>query len=368
MKRLLPVVLLLWAALIPARAEEEDVPPGRWRLSTDGEIFTLAANEAPVEDILMGVRSLAVGEFRVEKLGEGRVSARYYSVTLDDLLSRLGIEYVLMYRRGADSTYELESGWASYDDRPRAPYAPPAGGGIAAAAPSPGDSPSLPEEARKRLAEVNVPPGSHSGVGPTLPAGFPVDVKMDGAFREWPGGLPWQRVALPPDIGSSDTNEVDAAMEVAGVSDGTNLYLGVKIDDDHLAVTNILKLPLTEDDFMFAEVTSGKGSGARIQLNRHHVLVKTPNGSQVAARQYVSQNNGTKAVLTQQARGWALEIAVPLSLIGATASDRVPVGFRLSLSDADAGEQTAPRVLSWNGFTDVGGSSMTGRLMFVDLR
>ena len=155
--------VLLASAVLAALAVMEDeveerLRPGHWRISTDGEIFSLSANEAPVEDLFLAIQNLASGKVRAEKVGEGRVSARYYNVPLDELLSRLGIEYVLVYQRGAHDGYELESGWVSYDDRPRTGSTPSPGTDILTAGPGTGKV-TLSQDAQRRLAEAGVPRG-----------------------------------------------------------------------------------------------------------------------------------------------------------------------------------------------------------------
>ena len=186
-----------------------------------------------------------------------------------------------------------------------------------------------------------------------------------------PAGLPWQRLQVP-DVRAptetektTDTNKVDAAMSVAGVSDGTNLFLGVVVEDDARAETKNMQLPLPRDDNLQVLILSPKGPGVKFQINRHHVLTQTPDGPVIAGRQFVSQDAGTKAALSEWEKGSRLEVEVPLKLIGPSASDKLQVGFNLVLTDVDAGEPS-PQILNWAAYAPVGGTA-TGKLVFVNV-
>jgi hypothetical protein len=121
------------------------------------------------------------------------------------------------------------------------------------------------------------------------------------------------------------------AYAYAGVSDGTNLTVAMELRDDMIAVSNglqNLQLHHEDDDAINISVPGMND----FTINRHHVLVKGPNGLQPASLQTVSQSDGSRAAIRESSNGWLLEITVP------TKTNQ----FSLTVADHDASETPCP--------------------------
>jgi len=398
----------VFAAAPPTAEEREQLDPGRWRISTDGEVYSLWANDVYLEDLLLAIRRMSRGEVRIQKATNRKVSAKYFNVTLDQLLSRLGLDYFLFFsREGASETYSLDSGWIGNTAGRRVDPAFPAldaEGGAADASPG-----GLSPEIRARLLN---PETAAKDAGVTYRAPMPLAVGLDGSIKDWPAGIPWQ-VVSPRGVGVMDhdpmtlgadgnlenwpegvsrqaremgaispTNDADGSFAVASVSDGTNIYMAIDITDDMKSFTNALGKtpPLFDDAMQLLLDHEGKGLPAdgkadvNFLINRHHVLSKSTDGSYTpAARQFVSQSSGTRAVISSKTNGWVLEVSVPISALNANLAENPTIGLNLVLHDVDAGKN-AEHVLVWSTAARLGDLSTAdaqnnlGEMQFINIQ
>jgi len=238
-------------------------------------------------------------------------------------------------------------------------------GGMTAAAAEQGRTSIFPEEVRKRL---SVPP--HEPGSPRVyRSAVPVSPKIDGRTADWPDGVPIQSITSVAAIGSRvPTNDADASFTMAGVADGTNMYLSLAVRDDRKAVTNAVASPWQNDDSLRLILAPPGGTGVTVTINRHHVLSAVPNAAgvpQAVPVQFVSYNSGVKAAIVDHAEGWGLEVAVPLAPFGVATQNNARLGFNILLQDVDAG-RNEPAVLSWNEMTTFSNGSL-GELQFTPI-
>lgn len=353
---------------------------GTWEISGDGEVFSFQADEADPADIIRGLEAMSGVTLNVKRLPTEKVSVKYFNVTLDQLMYRLGLDYVLEYTKNKeDGQFELSRGWINYSEPVRKKS-----GDFVEVTPDqetsglPGTDTGggdliFPEEVRKKLAVAA--PGSDES--PTYRAAYPVSPNIDGRTGDWPSGVPWQQISSGSSIGvNAPTNDHDASFAMAGVADGNNMYLALAIRDDMKAVTNRVRLPLQNDDAIRLYLSSPGGANPlSININRHHVLTSSSVSSgtlKAAPVQYVSYHNGVKAVIMDDDDGWRIEMSVPLDPLGGTPADGL-IGFDVLLQDVDASEP-ASSLLSWSRnaslqfSTDNPPYSGLGRMEFIDIR
>jgi len=362
-------LLLAWAP-VPACAS------GTWEISGDGEIFSFQADEADPADIIRGLEAMSGVTLNIKRLPTEKVSVKYFNVTLDQLMYRLGLDYVLEYTMNPEGDqYELSRGWINYSEPARntagdfVEVTPDQDNSSHPGAGSANGDGVFPEEVRKKLAVVTPGPGER----PTYRAAYPVSPKIDGRTGDWPSGVPWQKISSGSSIGvNAPTNDLDASFAMAGVADATNMYLALVIRDDMKAVTNRSRLPLENDDAIRLFLSSPGGtSQLSVNINRHHVLTSS-SILKAAPVQYVSYHNGVKAVIMDDDDGWRIEMSVPLDPLGVTPGNGI-IGFDVLLNDADATE-SASSMLSWSRnaslqySTEQPSFSELGRVEFIDVR
>ncbi len=375
-KKLFTATAMILAVVIRAGADAE-LESGQWRMSSDGTLYSIDANRADVKDILRALQEVSPSEFRIRDFRDREVSLRLYNVTLGTLLDRLDLSFTLQYEKfSGDDEYTLSKGWVSFFDPQPAqpnPFAGPglaAGGGITT--PSAGTGAGVfPEKARALLAEVKEREEYN--------AAFPVTVKLDGTKSDWPESIPRQFISHQAIVTAhAPTNDTDASFGVAGVADDDYLYLALDVADDLKATNRASALPLMTDDNLQIVVGTGKAGEkpVTVTINRHHVLAAQAAGSdgiQAAAKQYVSFHGGTKAAIIDSPNGWAVEVAVPFSLLGVKGKDASTLGFNVLMNDADLGEKDFA-TLSWSRYTKLTAfspsatSSSLGTLRVLDVR
>lgn len=354
---------------------------GTWEISGDGEVFSFQADQADPADIIRGLEEMTGVSLNIKRLPVEKVSVRYFNVTLDQLMYRLGLDYVLEYTMNPEGDqYELSRGWINYSEPVRkasdefVEVNPDREGGLTSGMTG-GQGPDIfPEEIRKKLELTDQGPG---GIA-SYRLAFPVSPKVDGRAGDWPGGVPWQQVSRDYSVGvNMPTNDQDASFAMAGMADGTNMYLALAIRDDMKAVTNRTRLPLQNDDAIRLLLSSPGGANQMsVNINRHHVLTtrSASTDTLVAAPvQYVSYHNGVKAVIRDNKDGWGIEVSVPLNPLGVNPVNGGTVGFDVLLRDVDALE-SEPSVLSWTknaswlnaNENDV--MTGLGQMEFIDIR
>lgn len=322
----------------------EEVLPGRWELSSDGELYSLNANQAGIRPILDAIREISPADFRIRAFQDRDVTLQTYNIPLDELLEHLELSFVLQYERANNEDgYQISKGWISFSEpasatAPRSPFADTAPPSDSSA--NPGQQ-TIPDEIRRQLAAAKS--------NEEYRAVSPITVKVDGTTGDWPTGIPRQFVSGRQLIaGPAPTNNADASFGLAGAADENYLYLAIDIADDRLAFDKADKLPLAQDDNLEIIITAS-GVPVSAVINRHHVLTSRVDGDdslQTTSRQLVSYHNGTKAAIMNSGNGWQLEIAVPLDSLGDKA-DVNALGFNVLLNDVDQGEGS-PTVLSWS--------------------
>lgn len=323
---------------------------GSWRISSDGERFSLESQEAALSSVLEAVQELVSIEIRVRDFEDHPVSIRMDDVPLDRLLERLGLSYVLTYRReGGGEDYQLETGWVAFF-----PPAPGADAGRAVTSPfHPSRTAQAGEPDKSEAWPAPVVEALKAGVnGEEYRAAFPVSITVDGAVVDWPEGAPVHTVASRgPDGSTVSTNrDKDASFAMKGVADDDYLYLALHVSDDLRATNNLAALRSLPDDTLEVRLSSSDEGAepVRITIQRHHVFASaTPGGVlEVAPRQFVSFSEGTRAVIVDGPEGWTVEMAVPLERLGPSTPSQTRYGFDVVLTDRDSGEDSAARI-SW---------------------
>lgn len=92
-------LLIALAAHVPVQAE--------FQLDKDGDRYTLVARDAPLPDILRRIDDLEPASLRLYGERNVPVTATYRRLTLDQLLNRLGVSYVLIYEGNDQDGYLL---------------------------------------------------------------------------------------------------------------------------------------------------------------------------------------------------------------------------------------------------------------------
>jgi len=354
---------------------------GTWEISGDGEVFSFQADGADPADIIRGLEAMSGVTLNIKRLPVEKVSVKYFNVTLDQLMYRLGLDYVLEYTMNEKGDqYELSRGWINYTEPVRntadefIAVTPDQDNTGQPGQGSMNGNSIFPEEIRKKLA-VSAPEPNES---PIYRAAYPVSPTLDGRTGDWPVGVPWQEVSSRSSVGvNAPTNDLDASFAMAGVADGTNMYLALAIRDDLKAVTNRARLPLVNDDSIRLLLSSPGGANpVSININRHHVLTSSPTSAgalKAAPVQFVSYHNGVKAVIRDDDDGWRVEMSVPLDPLGVNVANDKTIGFNVLLNDADASEPENS-ILSWSRNASLQYSpddqtnSGLGQMEFIDVR
>lgn len=80
---------------------------GEFKLHSDGELFDLEANEASLRAILDAVEGEVGVRLAIYSERDKKISARHGGLTFDQLLTRLGVSYALMYEQQRDGAIQL---------------------------------------------------------------------------------------------------------------------------------------------------------------------------------------------------------------------------------------------------------------------
>lgn len=354
---------------------------GSWEISGDGEYFSFQAERANAAEIIQHLEEMTGISLSVQKLPATPVTAKFFNVTLDELLYRMDLEYVLEYTRSPDSdVYRLSGGWINYEDPGERLYTdfseinPGHDPGKVLTDFGYGETPVIPPAIKERL---KMPGGIRDGKS-AYKAAYPLSPRVDGRINNWPDGIPWQNVGSDASIGvQAPTNNADASFAMAGIADATNMYLALAIRDDMKAVTNASRMPLQEDDAIELQLLMPNASdNVSVTVNRHHVYRRSASGDEPprpAARQYVSYHNGVRAVIIDDDDGWNIEMSVPLDALDDFARAGGTMGFDILLRDVDAND-TVNSVLSWsqnarlNATGSSGSDSSLGTVEFIDIR
>ena len=80
---------------------------GQIDISRTGGLYNVVVNDAPLEDVLDRINRLEPVELRFFGDLQGRVNVVYRNITLDELLYRLRISYMLVYQQDADGNFYL---------------------------------------------------------------------------------------------------------------------------------------------------------------------------------------------------------------------------------------------------------------------
>ncbi len=113
--RVFPLLLMLCFLPSPQASGQSaaDDPPaaGTFRLTIGEGRFLLDARDAPLTEILRAVDAAIPGTIRASVPPERRITGRFDESTMESFLNALGIDYVLLYRRGAGGEPALEGAW-----------------------------------------------------------------------------------------------------------------------------------------------------------------------------------------------------------------------------------------------------------------
>ncbi len=108
-----PVLIFCASMLLAAATASAQRPqPGAFRLQRNGDRFSLEANRAPLADVVDAISRSVSSGIRFGEVPDKAVTAHYPNVTLEQLLERLGVSFVLIYQRPEPHLkYELTDAW-----------------------------------------------------------------------------------------------------------------------------------------------------------------------------------------------------------------------------------------------------------------
>jgi len=334
-------LVFLACALRSASGAATQAPePGAWSLSTDGERISLWANDVPLKRLMEAISDFTPAEIDVDSLPDENITVRYFNVSLDDLLLRLGVSFVLTYAPDASGeAYSLESAWVSHY-QPQ-PGASPAGTAAGAAGGSPGVELGRVGDLLQALGYEDGSQVSND-FGRLYRTPYPVTMQVDGDLDEWPEEIPWHRVSHTMGIGTA-TNDADISFEFASAADEENVYMAFKIADDAKVLDLSETYDAANEDSL--EVQIGE---EQFLIKRHHVWREGPDGQPVSSgKQYVSLNNETTAVIYDGSDGWTVEVKMPNETIGLEPGQTNGVPMEIILNDDDDGGEADNR-LRWS--------------------
>ncbi|MBU0677567.1 MAG: LysM peptidoglycan-binding domain-containing protein [Verrucomicrobia bacterium] len=109
--------LLLCGLLTLTAIADEEVTPGYCDITTSLGLLSIETFQAPLASILSKINRVHPAEIQVNAVSNRLVTVRYLNQTVDELLSRLGVNYVLFYEQSEeDGEYELSKGRVFQDD------------------------------------------------------------------------------------------------------------------------------------------------------------------------------------------------------------------------------------------------------------
>jgi HEAT repeat protein len=94
-------LVVLLGAGSPVRAEiiPDPPPPGQWRLNVRDDRISLWADQVPLAALLAALDEATPGELVIHSVPDRRVSLRGWDLSLDEILNRLDVNYVLTFHR-----------------------------------------------------------------------------------------------------------------------------------------------------------------------------------------------------------------------------------------------------------------------------
>lgn len=302
--------------------------PGKYNLSTDGELITLSANEVPMKKLMEVINDFTPATIDIDSLPDRNVTLRYENILLDELLMKLNVSFVLTYARASpQDNYELESAWVSHFDAQPVSTSPSASGSSGGAAIDPAHLTGLAQKlGYNNMAEMS------NDFGRVYRTPFPVTMSIDGNLNEWPEDIPWHQVDHTMGQGTA-TNDADASFRFASAADEENLYMAVKISDDEKVLDQSESSDAANEDSMEFQI-----GDQNVTIKRHQVWRTNAAGELVGSgRQFVSLNNETTAWVVDGEDGWTIEVKVPHSSLGTKPEDAAQIPLELILNDDDDG-------------------------------
>jgi hypothetical protein len=105
---MIPRLIFLCAVFVWVGQGETGAVEVRFTLERSGDLYTLDADRAPLAEILDEIDRHEPASLKLFGDVARTVSVTYYHQTLDQLLYRLGVSYVLVYAADNDGTYRLD--------------------------------------------------------------------------------------------------------------------------------------------------------------------------------------------------------------------------------------------------------------------
>lgn len=210
--------------------------------------------------------------------------------------------------------------------------------------------------------------------------GYPVTVKLDGNFSDWPGSVPWHSVDHTMGW-TTPGNDKDGSFDFACVADENYLYVAVKINDDKKCVDENLGGDVYKDDSIELYIDGDNNKAleyepdvSQITIGRYNIGVdpKTPKlnaWTGNSGKGLPADQSGTMVAVVDTDYGYAMEIAVPLATYKIKLADGALIGFNVQLNDDDDNGERDHK-LSWSEAERKGGEtayfdpSVFGELMF----
>jgi len=211
--------------------------------------------------------------------------------------------------------------------------------------------------------------------------GFPVTVKLDGSFSEWPGNVPWHKVKHTMGWTTPEDDE-DGSFEFACVADEKFLYVAIKIWDDEKRVDESVGDSVYLDDSIELYVDGDNSKAAeyepdvsQITIGRYNIgedpeapMLNAWTGNNGKGKP--ASQTGTMVAVVDTNYGYAMEVAVPLESFNIELDDGTVIGFNVQLNDDDDGGDRDHK-LSWSekeredGETAYFNPSVFGELVFL---
>jgi hypothetical protein len=188
--------------------------------------------------------------------------------------------------------------------------------------------------------------------------GFPVTVKLDGSFGEWPGNVPWHKVKHSMGW-NTPKNDEDGSFEFACAADENFLYIAIKIRDDDKCVDENVGDDVWNDDSIELYIDGDNSKSAEYEADVSQITIgrynigedpKTPKLNAWTGGNGLGQAasaTGTMAAVVDTDYGWAMEVAVPLDSFNIELDDGTVIGFNVQLNDDDDGGDVDHK-LSWS--------------------
>jgi len=175
---------------------------------------------------------------------------------------------------------------------------------------------------------------------------FPITVKLDGDFSDWPAFVSWHTV--PHDMGTAPApDDADASYSFAVVADESWLYIAFKVKDDKIQSGEDTGCNVWKDDSVEVYIDAGHGEETSYGPDDSQITIGADNiggdienpklGGCVGTAQ--GPQLGVKAAVVETADGWAVEAAIPLKnkFWEVVPKDGLVIGFNTHMNDDDDG-------------------------------